>query len=140
MEKTLASSGFTAALVDVVLHKGDDLLEFVVQLSAARGGVGLESAHHLGENTIKITFIGFGAGRSERCRVTKPKFSRRHTCIHNTNALHMFTKLTSAVLFMPNSCHCVSGIYGLLAAMCNQAERAEPGCENRQSGTIHRAL
>lgn len=47
VEKTLAGSGFTAALVDVVLHKGNDLLELVVQLSATCGGVRLQSAHHL---------------------------------------------------------------------------------------------
>lgn len=41
-------SGFAAALVDVVLHQGDDLLQFVVQLGATRRGVGLQSAHHLG--------------------------------------------------------------------------------------------
>ena len=40
-------SGFAAALVDVVLHKGNDLLELVVQLSAPCSGVRLQSAHHL---------------------------------------------------------------------------------------------
>lgn len=55
-------------------------------------------------------------------------------------ALHLFTKPTSALLFMPNSCHRVSGIYELLAAVCYQAEQAELGHENRQSGAIHRAL
>lgn len=47
VEKTLAGSGFTAALVDVVLHQGDDLLELVVQLSATRSGVRLQRVHHL---------------------------------------------------------------------------------------------
>lgn len=41
-------SGLAAALVDVVLHEGDDLLELVVQLGAPRRGVGLQSDHHLG--------------------------------------------------------------------------------------------
>lgn len=59
--KTLAGSGFTAALVDVVLHKGNDLLELVVQLSATCSGVRLQSAHHLKKNTTKMTFSGFGA-------------------------------------------------------------------------------
>lgn len=40
-------SGFAAALVDVVLHQGDDLLQLVVQLRATRRRVGLQSAHHL---------------------------------------------------------------------------------------------
>lgn len=45
-------------------------------------------------------------------------------CLHTTKAfaLHIFTKPTSAVLFVPNSRHRVSGIYGLLAAVCYQAE------------------
>lgn len=65
-----------------------------------------------------------------------------HACLHTTKAfaLHIFTKPTSALFFMPNSCHRVSGIYGLLAAVCYQAERTELGRENRQSGAIHRAL
>lgn len=42
-----AGSGFTAALVDVVLHEGNDLLELVVQLSATCGGVRLQRVHHL---------------------------------------------------------------------------------------------
>lgn len=55
-------------------------------------------------------------------------------------ALHIFTKPTSALLFTPNSCHHVSGIYGLLAVECNQAEQAVLGRENRQSGAIHSVL
>lgn len=38
-KQTLAGSGLTAALVDVVLHKSNDLLELVVQLSATCSGV-----------------------------------------------------------------------------------------------------
>lgn len=36
---TPAGSGLAAALVDVVLHKSNDLLELVVQLSAPCSGV-----------------------------------------------------------------------------------------------------
>lgn len=50
----LVRSGFAAALVDVVLHQGDDLLQLVVQLGATRRGVGLQSAHHLKGKVIKI--------------------------------------------------------------------------------------
>lgn len=50
----LVRSGFAAALVDVVLHQGDDLLQLVVQLGATRRGVGLQSAHHLKGKAIKI--------------------------------------------------------------------------------------
>lgn len=45
--RRLVRSGFAAALVDVVLHQGDDLLQLVVQLGATRRGVGLQSTHHL---------------------------------------------------------------------------------------------
>lgn len=38
-KKTLAGSGLAAALVDVVLHKSNDLLKLVVQLSAPCSGV-----------------------------------------------------------------------------------------------------
>lgn len=58
MEKTLAGSGFAEALIDVVLHKGNDLLELVVQLSAPCGGVGLQGTHHLINNTTELTFSG----------------------------------------------------------------------------------
>lgn len=61
IDQTLAGSGFTAALVDVVLHKSNDLLELVVQLSAPCSGVQLQSTHHLKKNTAKVTFIGCGA-------------------------------------------------------------------------------
>ena len=42
-------------------------------------------------------------------------FSHLHACLCATKAfaLHIFTKPTSALFFMPNSCHRVSGIYGL---------------------------
>lgn len=49
----LVRSGFAAALVDVVLHQGDDLLQLVVQLGATRRGVGLQSAHHLKRKSHK---------------------------------------------------------------------------------------
>lgn len=69
-------------------------------------------------------------------------FPRLHACLHATKALalHIFTKPTSALFFMPESCHRVSGIYGLLAAVCYQAEQTMQGWENRQSEAIHIAL
>ncbi len=168
VEKTPAGSGFAAALVDVVLHEGNDLLELVVQLSAPCCGVRLQSAHHLNENTTKMTFSGCRAfmhpsdwQREEISHLLghrkldeRVESSRGTTgvpqplptaCTHASTpqklfALHVFTKPTSALLFMPKSCHRFSGIYGLLAAVCYQAERTELGRENRQSRTIHRAL
>lgn len=67
-----AGSGFAAALVDVVLHKGNDLLELVVQLSAPRSGVGLQSVHHLTE----------GGGKGN---ITKDRLSAavEHSCIED---------------------------------------------------------
>lgn len=57
-------SGFAAALVDVVLHQGDDLLQFVVQLGATRRGVGLQSAHHLGGREASKP-------KSKKCRLAE---------------------------------------------------------------------
>lgn len=63
VDETAAGSGFTAALIDVVLHEGNDLLELVVQLSATCSGVRLQRVYHLTggdrkENTTKMTFSG----------------------------------------------------------------------------------
>lgn len=67
--------------------------------------------------------------------------ARKHASTPQSSfALHIFTKPTSALLFTPNSCHHVSGIYGLLAAECNQSGQAVLGRENRQSGAIHGVL
>lgn len=43
------SLGFTAALVDVVLHERNHLLKLVLELGALRRGVGVQGSHDLQE-------------------------------------------------------------------------------------------
>lgn len=169
VKKTVAGSGLAAALVDVVLHEGNDLLELVVQLGAPCCGVWLQSAHHLKNKhnkddftvTVKRSCIHVPSkGRKSATCLDIESWMREKgeqqrndwsasasppACTHASTpqklfALHVFTKPTSALLFMPKSCHRFSGIYGLLAAVCYQAERTELGRENRQSRAIHGAL
>lgn len=45
---------------------------------------------------------GRAAAKQQKCFSF---FSSPHACLHTTKALHIFTKPTSALLFMPNSCH-----------------------------------
>lgn len=43
------SLGFTAALVDVILHERNHLLKLVLELCALRRGVGIQGSHDLQE-------------------------------------------------------------------------------------------
>lgn len=125
-KKTLAGSGFAAALVDVVLHKGYDLLELVVQLGAPRRRVGLQGAHHLRRrrNTTQkgdferppSVFTRRTLTREEGGSRRREKGERRrndpsapasspasHACLHTTKALLLFTYLQNPHL-LSHSC------------------------------------
>lgn len=45
--------GFTAALVDVVLHERNHLLKLVLELGALRRGVGVQGGHDLQERRAR---------------------------------------------------------------------------------------
>lgn len=47
--RAAASLGFTAGLVDVVLHESNHLLKFVLELGALRRGVCIQGSHDLWE-------------------------------------------------------------------------------------------
>lgn len=50
-------SGLTGALVDVVFHQSDDLLELVLQLSASSGRVRVQRAHHLRHTHMELALF-----------------------------------------------------------------------------------
>lgn len=124
-------SGFAAALVDVVLHQGDDLLQLVVQLGATRRGVGLQSAHHLkGKTGVKTKtkkkkrLLGNwcvravksatwpdaerlswrGKKKQQQPLLFRP-FDTLPSTRQKTPSRIYKKKPTSALLFTPNSCH-----------------------------------
>lgn len=118
-------------------HNKDDF-QWLSSIHASVNGGGWKSATCL---DIESRMREKGRAAEERLKCFSLS-SCLHACLHTTKAfaLHIYTKPTSAMFFMPNSCHRVSGIYGLLAAARYKAEQTELGRENRQSGAIHRAL